>query len=554
MRVTIRQRLFVLTAAALVPALLAFGLNEYELRRSRAVDVTEQAIRQAHLATTELARIFEGVTELLIVTVAALDSGALSSERCDAFLEVVATTQPHLTGIAILDETGATVCGAPVDGIVPLALAAEAKATGEFVVGEYVQAGSQTTGLLPVAVPSALANGERVVAVALVRLEWLGERIRERGLMRGDALTIADRNGIIVAREPLPERFVGSRIPAPFLDLVTASAGGSREVVSQDGTRRVIGYLPATRTGGLYVSAGVSISEAFAPINRATATAAIFMLCGASIAFGFAWFVGQSVIQRPVDRLLTVAKAWQTGDLNVRAGLPQGPGEFETVGLALDTMMDALQQRDVERQRASEQRQLLSRELSHRVKNNLALVQAIASQTFGDGDRERYRRYSERLIALAGSYDLLLADEWAGSDLRETIEAAVRPHRSGEDKRFRMEGPGVHLQPQAVVALSLVIHELATNAVKYGALSHKAGWVEIAWRLVQSSPSRVEISWSEHNGPVVSPPTREGFGTRLMRRALPSEWRPQVQIDYVAEGVRVALEFDLTEIIELSDN
>jgi two-component sensor histidine kinase len=548
MRLTIRQRLFLLTAAALTPALVAFGVSEYQLRQERTADIHALALQQAWLASSEVGRIFDGMAAILRATSAAREVGILASPECGAFLEIVKAQVQQVQAVAIVDPaTGAIWCDGP--WIVDAGLtefAQEASAQNDVVIGRYHRTDATGPALLPVAVPYERPDGTRVVAIAHIRLDWLGGELKARGLAPGDALTIADREGVIVAREPMPERFVGTRIPEPFLQLVKSSTAGTAEVRSQDGTHRVIGYLPPNLTTGLYISAGVSTEQAFAAINRATASSAAVMAVGASLAFAFAWLVGLRVIQRPVDRLLSVSDAWQDGDLGARTGISAGPGEFRTLAAALDAMMDALQQREAERQQASAQRALLARELSHRAKNTLALVQAIASQTFLGTDADRTRRFSERLVALAGSFDLLVAADWAGAGLHDTIEAAVRPHRTGDLVRFSIGGPDAALPAQAVVGLSLALHELATNAAKYGALSVPGGRVTIRWSLQEGPPPRIVLVWSESGGPPVVPPDRRGFGSKLMRRILPPHLHPSVDVDFAPDGVKATIAFDLS--------
>lgn len=548
MRLTIRQRLFLLTAAALTPALVAFAITEFQLRQERTADIHALALRQARLASSELDRMVDGLAALLRATATAHAAGVLPAEQCRAFLEIVATQDRQVQAITLSDPaTGAIACQGPDAGRAwAPAFAREAAARDEVIIGRYRRADSSAPALLPVAVPLRRPDGSELVAVAHIGLDWLGAQLQSRALAPGDALTIADRDGVIIARQPLPERFVGTRIPPPYTDLAQAQTPGTIEVQSQDGTKRVIGYLPAGVTGGLYVSAGVSTEKAFAAINRASATSAAIMVTGAALAFGFAWMVGQRVIQQPMDRLLTVSTAWEAGDLGVRTGIRAGPGEFQTLAAALDAMMSALQQRDAERQQASEQRALLARELSHRAKNTLALVQAIASQTFAGAEPELSRRFAERLVALAGSFDLLVAADWSGAGLLATIEAAVRPHRTGDGVRFSIGGPDASLPAQAVVGLSLVLHELATNAAKYGALSTPDGRVTIRWSIHEGPPQRLALTWSERGGPPVVPPDRHGFGTKLMRRILPGNLHPEVRIDYPLEGVVATVDFDLT--------
>jgi two-component sensor histidine kinase len=216
-------------------------------------------------------------------------------------------------------------------------------------------------------------------------------------------------------------------------------------------------------------------------------------------------------------------------------------GEIGQVAAAVDELLDELERRRVQAEEAEAARAFLSRELSHRVKNTLSIVQAIARQTFGKlVPPQAIETYSLRVRALAGAYDKLLAEEWESADIRDVVEGTVAPHHEPDDNRFRLDGPEILLPPKAVIALSLILHELATNAAKYGALSGLAGHVEIAWR---QAGKRVSLDWIEKEGPPVVPPEREGFGTKVISRAFAPEFSADVAFDYHPEGLRFHLAF-----------
>ena len=179
---------------------------------------------------------------------------------------------------------------------------------------------------------------------------------------------------------------------------------------------------------------------------------------------------------------------------------------------------------------------LLLDELNHRVKNNLATVQSIAYQTARHApDLATFRKtFESRLIALSRTHDVLTAGAWQSADLRSLLEAELRPY--GEN-RVRMEGPAVQLNPQQALALGLVVHELATNAAKYGALSlEDSGCVRIRWSVTGGEDRRLEFDWSESDGPAVVPPSARGFGSRLIARGV-HEIGGEVSKDWRAEGV-----------------
>ncbi len=192
-----------------------------------------------------------------------------------------------------------------------------------------------------------------------------------------------------------------------------------------------------------------------------------------------------------------------------------------------------------ERNLAIAHQQLLVGELNHRVKNTLATVQAIASQTLNDNAtmKEAREAFDSRLTGLATAHDLLTRGNWAGADLVDVVTDSVQPHAGGQN-RFRIEGPHIQLEPAPALSLAMALHELCTNAAKYGALSTKTGHVDIVWRLTNSGQERrLHMRWTESGGPIVVTPTRRGFGSRLIERALAMELGGDVAVAYPASGV-----------------
>ena len=168
--------------------------------------------------------------------------------------------------------------------------------------------------------------------------------------------------------------------------------------------------------------------------------------------------------------------------------------------------------RDVtDRKQAEAQRDLLIKELHHRVNNTLATVQAIAAQTFGNSGLAVSARqaFEARLLNLSNAHTVLTHENWDSVELHDLILSTLRPHGAPNAKRFSIAGPNLRVQPKSAVALSMAIHELGTNAGKYGALSVEGGRVDIAWKVTDA---RFALRWHEHGGPPVSPPARTGFG------------------------------------------
>lgn len=192
------------------------------------------------------------------------------------------------------------------------------------------------------------------------------------------------------------------------------------------------------------------------------------------------------------------------------------------------------------RVQAEDLQRLLNRELSHRMKNTLAMVQAITSQTLRKAvDIEAARdALLARLFALGKAHDLLLSGETESAEIRDVIANALAIHDDGLPGRFRLTGPSLLAGPKAALALALMMHELGTNAAKYGALSVPDGKVDVEWSIdkVPADPM-VRLIWSERNGPPVTAPTISGFGSRLIERGLAGAVDGEVVIDYDRAGV-----------------
>ena len=197
-----------------------------------------------------------------------------------------------------------------------------------------------------------------------------------------------------------------------------------------------------------------------------------------------------------------------------------------------------------ERRRAEDHQKLLVNELNHRVKNTLAIIQGIAQQTFRGSDVPRARRdaFEGRLSALSAAHNLLTRENWETASIREVIEAAVAPYSGGG--RVRLDGPDMRIAPRTAVSMALAIHELGTNAAKYGALSGRAGKVSVRW---QAEDGRLGLIWSESGGPRVTPPTTRGFGTRMIERALAAELGGEAVIEFRPEGLVCAVGARLPE-------
>ena len=187
---------------------------------------------------------------------------------------------------------------------------------------------------------------------------------------------------------------------------------------------------------------------------------------------------------------------------------------------------------------AREALNLINEELKHRVKNTLTVLGAVATQTFRDSSSKAdLEKYLGRLAAFGRAHDLLTTANWATASVQNVILTALIPYRTGEG-RFTVSGPTVFLKSRQALALSLAIHELATNALKYGALTVASGGVSITWTSEdQEGRLNFVFIWRESGGPPVSEPVSVGFGSRLISRALQDDFRGSVEVSYGSTGL-----------------
>ncbi len=259
----------------------------------------------------------------------------------------------------------------------------------------------------------------------------------------------------------------------------------------------------------------------------------------------------------PVVSYLAVPVVSSSGE--VRGGLFFGhdePGQFDVetetlisaiasqAAMAMDNarLHTAAQMEIEQRRRAEDAKELLLKEIQHRVKNTLATVQAMAMQTFHNAPPEDREAFIARLHALSDAHDLLTQRDWNWVGVGEMVRRALRPFLGPDQRRVVLDGADCRLDANKSLLLAMVLHELGTNAVKYGALSNKTGRISISWEPDETAASRrLKLSWRESGGPPVEPPSRKGFGTRMIEYALRGE-QGAARFDFTHDGLICSLE------------
>jgi two-component sensor histidine kinase len=233
------------------------------------------------------------------------------------------------------------------------------------------------------------------------------------------------------------------------------------------------------------------------------------------------------------------------------------PGEGRPYLVVIISDITARKQVEAEQQHYQDQLRLLINELNHRVKNTLATVQSMASQTLkAEPDPiTAFEKFESRLMGLSQVHDVLTRESWHGAGLRDVAERALAPFTppAADGKpgceRLTIDGPPVWLAPGGALTMALIFHELATNALKYGALSNASGKVVLAWTY-DAATRDLALTWTETGGPPVVAPTRRGFGSRLIERSLRGELKGAASMDYRPEGLVCTMRATLSDPVE----
>ena len=222
--------------------------------------------------------------------------------------------------------------------------------------------------------------------------------------------------------------------------------------------------------------------------------------------------------------------------------------EINAQGLLAQAGIDAK-----EREAADKLQKLILEELHHRIKNTLATVSAIASQSLRNVPEAKHAQHAieGRLLALGRAHDLLLQARWASADLGKIVRGATEAFDNPDTPKFTIAGPDVQMTSGAVIAIAMTLNELCTNTTKFGALSGPAGRVDITWTL-DPRTQHVHLTWSEKNGPAVLMPTKHSFGTRLIE-TLGKQLKGKVQLTYEPAGFVYALDVPLASLVSTAN-
>jgi two-component sensor histidine kinase len=296
-------------------------------------------------------------------------------------------------------------------------------------------------------------------------------------------ISIFDGDGINFARVPNPQETIGKRASASLYAGMSRASEATLQTVSLEGVPLITTFARSSLTGWT-VAAGIAEGSLVGPVWRRLAITSV--IGGVLLLTGLAFAVRMAT---------TIARG--------------------------ETLHD-----------------LLIEELNHRVKNTLAILQAIAVQTFRSASKDERQKFEGRLGALAEAHNLLSKEKWQGSELQDVIGRVLQPYMLNNPERMRVSGPKIPLAPRLAVVLSMILHEIATNAAKYGALSNDTGTVALDWEVItENAKPKLRLIWAEAGGPPVVAPVQRGFGSRLIERSARDQLGGEATVDFLPRGV-----------------
>ena len=340
-------------------------------------------------------------------------------------------------------------------------------------------------------------------------------------------IAIWDRNDAILARTRDHDASVGKKMPDHLrVKQVANSVGHS---ISLEGDQVLQAVVPS-RLSGWRITVSVPLEAAEAPLRSSMWLWSGLAALSLALATLFGILAGR-FLSKPLIQAAAAARAFGDGkDIEVE---PSHVHEVNDLIIALEE--------------AGQRQRMLSGELAHRVKNILAVVQAVVSQSIGRAASVGEARddVTSRVQSLARGHDLLVKSDWRGAPLHDIVNSELSAFRV----RVCIKGDVVELPPQVVLPFALVLHELTTNAAKYGALSKPEGMVEIGWS--RTADDCVQFDWRERGGPAVVPPAQAGFGTRVLKQAVRGG---KATTEYCVDGLSYRLSIPLTPVEPTSEH
>ncbi|MDP2354985.1 MAG: sensor histidine kinase [Beijerinckiaceae bacterium] len=533
---SVPQLLTLVTMATLAPLIL-FGAGALFLwdRNERRADVARLSAHAEALAQA-VDREVRGYREIVEGLASSPD---LRSRQTASFWDFAQSVARHLGGhFALIDPTMQQVvntsrpAGSPLPSARSTNEIKRAFESGSTIITNYEQRSVTGRKQFTILAPVRESGQVQYVLGYAPPTDAIQGVLKETYRPEGWFAAVLDQNGTIVARSRDYDEFFGRPAAASFIARINDSSGNiqSRDLQGRASTTswhtardgwKIIVWAPKDvleqRTGYIVQALGL------------TALAAILMSLLAS------WLASR-LIQGPAQRLVHAARGLGEGQTVKFA--PTAMKEANAVGASLSEASELILRREADLIASQAHTNLIMRELSHRSKNLLALVQAIARQSAraSSSFADFQPRFIERLQSLSMSHDLLIKTDWTSVSIKDLLSEQMRTFIDNPDTRLKMTGEHLMLKPEAAQNLGMVFHELGSNAVKHGSLSSPTGVVHVKWRIENDPTPMLSLRWREEGGPAVHAPTSRGFGTIIIEKLIPQSLHGKAETAWDAEG------------------
>lgn len=488
-KLSLPVRLALLVAGTMLPLIIfAVGIvfHNYEQDRKEASQRVLETVRSIRLVLDAEIQRMTGALQVLSLTNALRDRDFESFRRISqGFLDQYGEGG----GVLVADREGREVFSSATSDTASLPIRNNREIVEKVFATKapqysnlFIDAGTSQL-IVTVEVP-VLRDGEVIYDISFSPPIGIFQGIIEKQRPSQDwTISIFDRECINFARVPNPQQTLGNRASPSLYAAMSRAPEATLPTVSLEGVPLITSFARSPLTGWT-VAAGISERSLVSPLWRNLAITSgiggILLLVGLAFA---------------VRMATTIARGEMLHDL-------------------------------------------LIEELNHRVKNTLAILQSIATQTFRSASKTERAKFEGRLGALAEAHNLLSKEKWQGSDLKDVISRVLQPHLLNAPERLRMSGPTVPLSPRLAVVLSMIVHEIATNAAKYGALSNDTGTIALDWEVItEHAKPKLRLIWTESGGPRVTAPVQRGFGSRLIERSARDQLGGEATVDFLPNGV-----------------
>ena len=536
---SVRSRLVLMALSLVIPAIILMVLltaNAYRESQARYEQQLVATTRALAVATDR--QISQGVATLETLAL----SPALQTGDFAAFERQARETAPGRTAWILLADEQRQVLntlaapGAALPKPSRSAAAWKAMHQGRTKVSDLVIGQVAKRPIIAIDMPVVVKG--KLYSLSLIQEPSAFESIfRSQRLPKTWTGAILDQEHRLIARSVDGERLRGRKATDDLRAGLEKSAEGVVLSHTLTGTATLSGFSRSPSYGWTFV-VGVPRTEVYAAVTQSviglSAATGLLLILGVLLAIGFSIQISRQVRSLAADAALIAEN-------RIVETRPDDLTETAQVREALHQASLALRVREEEQTAAAARQEVMINELNHRVKNTLAMIQSLARQSFSGAEPAALDAFTERLVALSRAHDLLTERTWLNADLSDVVARTLGPFGD----RARFSGPPLCLSPNSAVTMSMILHEMATNAVKYGALSAPEGLVEVLWTL--DGDHSLTLIWRERGGPEVTVPNRDGFGSRLITASVQHEFGGQVQVEHLPQGLACTLVIPLTE-------